>query len=86
MSRKMSDTLIKLAEENNIPYQLEVMSGKTGTNADAIGIARGGTAAVTLSIPEKHMHTPAEIADLNDIENTARLIALYAERAAEIFD
>lgn len=86
LSRKMSDTLIKLAEENNIPYQLEVMSGKTGTNADAIGIARGGTAAVTLSIPEKHMHTPAEIADLNDIENTARLIALYAERAAEIFD
>ena len=31
LSREMSDGFIRLAEEKGIPYQLEVMSGKTGT-------------------------------------------------------
>ena len=80
LSREMSDGFISLAEEKGIPYQLEVMSGKTGTNADAIGVSGSGTKAVTISIPEKHMHTPVEIVDINDIDNTALLIAEYLKR------
>ena len=80
LSREMSDSFISLAEEKGIPYQLEVMSGKTGTNADAIGVSGSGTKAVTISIPEKHMHTPVEIVDINDIDNTALLIAEYLKR------
>lgn len=79
LSRKMSQRLVKLAEENGIPYQIEVMNGKTGTNADAIGTTKGGIPAVTVSIPEKHMHTPVETADIKDIENTAKLIAKFIE-------
>lgn len=79
LSKKMSHDMIELAQKNGIPYQIEVMSGKTGTDADSIGISRGGIPSVTLSIPEKHMHTPVEIVDLNDIENTAKLIAAYLE-------
>lgn len=56
------------------------MSGKTGTNADTIGVSGSGTKAVTISIPEKHMHTPVEIVDINDIDNTALLIAEYLKR------
>ena len=78
LSREMSDGFISLAEEKGIPYQLEVMSGKTGTNADTIGVS--GTKSVTISIPEKHMHTPVEIVDINDIDNTALLIAEYLKR------
>lgn len=80
LSSKMSDELIKIAEETAISYQIEVMSGRTGTNADAIGLTKGGVAAVTVSIPEKHMHTPVEIVDIADIENTAKLMAEYLER------
>ncbi len=79
LSRKMSETLVKTAKENGIPYQIEVMNGKTGTDADEIGISRGGTATVTLSVPQKHMHTPVEIVDIEDIENTARLIVTFLE-------
>ena len=79
LSRKMSNDFVSLAEKENIPYQLEVMNGKTGTNADAIGVTQNGIACVTISIPEKHMHTPVEIVDLKDIENTAKLIAKYLE-------
>lgn len=77
LSREMADALMRTAKKHLIPYQIEVMSGKTGTNADVIGVSRGGNKAVTVSIPLKHMHTPVEIVDLNDIENTARLIAEF---------
>ena len=39
-----------------------------------------GTKSVTISIPEKHMHTPVEIVDINDIDNTALLIEEYLKR------
>ncbi len=77
LSRQLSDKLISCARSAKIPYQIEVMSGRTGTNADSLGISAGGKRVVTLSVPQKYMHTPVEIVDLNDIENTAKLIAEY---------
>ena len=78
LSRELSERLICLAKENDIPYQLEVMSGETGTNADTISVNKSGAKACTLSIPLKFMHTPAEIIDTEDIISTARLIAAFA--------
>ncbi len=77
LCREMSDELINIAKDKDIPYQIEVMNGKTGTNADAIGISRGGAKTITISVPLKHMHTPVEVVDMRDIENTARLICEY---------
>ena len=67
----------RLAKEKGIPYQYEVMGGKTGTNADMIAVSKGGIKTVTVSVPERYMHTPAEVIDLNDTENTAVLISEY---------
>lgn len=80
LSKKMSKDMQRVAEECDIPYTLEVMSETTGTNADAIGLTRGGVPAVTLSVPERNMHTPVEVVSLADIENTARLTAEYLKR------
>lgn len=77
LDRQMSDDLVNIAKGKDIPYQIEVMNGKTGTNADVIGVTKNGVKTVTVSIPEKHMHTPVEIVDMQDIENTARLVAEY---------
>ena len=77
LSEELSDRLIDLAKQEDIPYQLEVMGGKTGTNADAVSVSRAGVKAVTLSIPERYMHTPAEVIDPEDCENTARLISAF---------
>ena len=55
------------------------MSGTTGTDADKISISAGGVRTVILSIPLKYMHTPVEVVDLGDIENTAKLIAEFAQ-------
>ena len=75
LDRQFSKELLDLAKENQIPYQTEVMAGRTGTNADAISICGSGVRCALVSIPEKYMHTPAEIVDTADVEQTAALLA-----------
>lgn len=82
LDRELSERLVNAAEKSGIPYQREVMSGSTGTNADRFSVNRGGAKAATLSIPLKYMHTPVEVISLADVENTARLIAEYVKGAA----
>ena len=77
---EVSRTLVEAAKEEGIPYQTEAMGGGTGTNADAILIARGGVKTGILSIPQGYMHTPVEKILVEDIENTARLLAAYVKK------
>lgn len=77
MNTKLTKSLIRLARAENIPYQLEVMEGNTGTNAWNIQISACGTAQALLSIPLKYMHTPIETVKLCDIDATADLIAAF---------
>ncbi len=77
LSREVSDALINTAKKKNIPYQLEVMSGLTSTNADQFSVNRCGSKACTVSIPLKYMHTPVEVIDVEDVRLTGKLIAEY---------
>lgn len=77
LNNGMSSVLQMIAKQQKIPYQLEVMGGRTGTNADKIAVSRGGKRAALLSIPLKNMHTPVEVVNLEDIEATAQLMAYY---------
>lgn len=80
LSREITNRLMELAKAEDIPYQLEVMSGPTGTNADEVTGARGGIPGGLLSIPLRNMHTQAEIIDLRDVEATAQLLASYVAK------
>lgn len=75
LSRDVTDLLFNLANEKKIPYQTEVMGGGTGTNADAVTISRGGVATGLVSVPLRYMHTGAECIKIDDVENTAQLMA-----------
>ncbi len=79
LSRELTNALTKTAENAGLPYQTEVMGGGTGTDADAIAVTKGGIPSCTVSIPIKYMHTPVEAVDMNDVENTAALTALFCE-------
>lgn len=74
---RVSRRMVELAKKEGIPYQYDVMNGRTGTNADQISVAGKGVAAGVLSIPLKYMHTPVEVIRLEDVEQTARLLAAY---------
>ncbi len=77
--RGMSSRLQIKATEQKIPYKVEILSGYTGTNGDDFQTAREGIATAIVSLPLKYMHTPVEIIDLGDIEQTAKLLASFAE-------
>ncbi len=76
-NRAMTKKLQSIAREKNIPFTTEVMSGRTGTNADDIQISREGVAVCNVSLPLRYMHTPVEVVHLDDVENCAKLIAEY---------
>ena len=85
LDNDMSRMLVDVAKRNDIPYQHEVMSGKTGTNADVISICESGLKTALISIPEKYMHQPVEVVDINDIEAVKKLIVAYIkERVGEL--
>lgn len=73
----ISNRLAALADELELPWQYEVMGGRTGTNADDISISREGVRCGLVSIPQRNMHSAAEIVDIGDIEATAQLLARY---------
>lgn len=79
LDKELSQQFKFIAEKNNMPYQIEVMNGETGTNADRFSVNKSGVKAVTLSIPLKYMHTPVEVISVSDCENTAQLIAAYLQ-------
>lgn len=83
LSREISFMLKDIAIKNDIPYQFEVMNGTTGTNADRFSVTRGGVKTCTVSIPLRYMHTPVEVIDLNDIKNTALLLAEFVRRCGK---
>ncbi|MBR3759727.1 MAG: M28 family peptidase [Ruminococcus sp.] len=77
LNRELSNELINTAKKSDIPYQTEVMSGLTSTNADQYSVSRCGARTCTVSIPLRNMHTPAEVIDIRDVELTARLLAEF---------
>lgn len=82
-ARGLSGRLKVLAKDQDIPFQIEVMSGSSGTNAWPIQVSREGVATAVLSIPERYMHTPVEVVSKTDLENTARLLAAFVESLGE---
>lgn len=77
---KLRKRLTELACEYNIPYQIEVEPGNTGTDAWDIQVSREGIASLLISIPIKYMHTSVEVVNIDDIKNTGRLLAKFIEK------
>jgi len=65
--------MIRAAEKNRIPYQREVLL-IGGTDARAIQVARAGVPAGAISIPVRYVHSPSEMVDFSDVQNTVKLL------------
>lgn len=78
----MFENLKQIAESNDIPYTVEVMTRRTGTHADELAVTKAGIPTALVSFPLKYMHTPVEIIDTRDVEQTAKLIAEYCLQEA----
>lgn len=70
------DEFIALAEDNKVPYQLEVLPFGATDNA-AQQRSRAGARAIALSVPTRYVHTVTETLDRRDLEATLTLLKLY---------
>ncbi|MEO0272907.1 MAG: M42 family metallopeptidase [candidate division WOR-3 bacterium] len=80
ISPKVYEKLVNTAKELNIPYQIEGVPHATGTDANAIQITRAGVATGLVSVPNRYMHTPCEVVNLDDLDNIIKLLAGFCER------
>lgn len=74
---QIHDLLVETARAENIPYQIEAAPGGTGTDANVIQLSRSGVATGLVSIPNRYMHSPCEMVNINDVENAIRLLAAF---------
>jgi putative aminopeptidase FrvX len=77
---RLHELLVETAEAEGIPFCVEVSTGRSHTDADAVYVSRAGVPTGVVSIPLRHMHTPGEICDLADVEACIALLAACAGR------
>lgn len=63
----------KTAKRKKIPHQF-VIQDSGYSDARSIQLIRGGVPTGRLSVPCRYLHSPAEMIDINDMENSIRLI------------
>jgi tetrahedral aminopeptidase len=67
----------ELAEQLDIPNHIEIMPGRSGTDALALQVTAEGIPTMVIGIPLRYMHTPVELVALRSITRTARLLSEF---------
>ncbi len=71
------------ADDADVDVQLEAAGIRTGTDADAFFVQRGGIPSLNIGLPNRYMHTPVEVVDTEDLTASVELLAAFAERASD---
>lgn len=77
LHKGLTNRLIDTAKNENIPYQIGVEAGTTGTEAYATQVSRCGIPTVLISIPLRYMHTSLETISIKDTETCGKLVANF---------
>ena len=75
-------TLERLAKEQNIPVQRDIMRAG-GTDAGAVQAARLGVLTGGVSVPCRYIHTPVEMASLEDTQRCVQLLSAFVTSALD---
>ena len=75
--------MIRTAEKSKIPYQREVLLFGS-TDARAMQLTRAGVPAGCLSIPVRYVHSPSEMVDYNDVQNSVKLLTALLRAKVEL--
>jgi endoglucanase len=79
INKKVAARLIELCESNSVPFQLAAIGRATPNDANALQIHGAGVATGLVAIPNRYMHSAVEVISLADIDNIAKLLALFAQ-------
>jgi tetrahedral aminopeptidase len=78
-TRALWELMEEQAENNKIPYQRQGVPSRSGTDAWAIQVERGGTICGLISMPNRYMHSPNEVITISDLENLGSLMAITVQ-------
>lgn len=76
--------LKEAAQKAGSSYQIEAGLSPGGKDVLVIQLAKQGIPTGVLSIPVRYMHTPVEVASLEDIQATARILQVFANALSEV--
>ncbi len=75
---RVFELLYEAGEREQLPFTVESIGRRTSTDADAIHASRAGIPTGLVSVPCRYIHSPVELASVEDIQTTAKLIAAFA--------
>ncbi len=79
INAKVAGRLIDLCQSHAVPYQLAAVGRATPNDANVLQISGAGVATGLVAIPNRYMHSAVEVISLTDIQNVAKLLALFAQ-------
>jgi endoglucanase len=74
---RLAERLRKVADDHEIPYHVEPVPGRSGTDAWAIQVTREGVPTALIAVPVRYMHQPVETLAAEDVERAGRLLAAF---------
>ena len=85
MHPRVAQRLLETARAHGVPHQLEVIPGRSGTDAWVLQVSQGGVATGLVSVPLRYMHSPVEVLDVEDVRQAGRLLAHFCAEVDESF-
>ena len=80
---RVRELLVSTAEEEKIPYQMEVLP-RGSTDAATIHLTREGVPSGVISIPTRYAHS-YEVLDVDDVVNSVKLLTAAVKKAQKDF-
>jgi endoglucanase len=74
---RVFERLEETARGHEIPVQVRGAPRATGTDANAIQLARDGVATGLIGLPNRYMHSPVEVVAVADLERASLLLAEF---------
>ena len=79
VNSQLQAQLKELAISKNINYQIQALPIRSGTDANAVQISRGGVITGLVCIPCRYMHSPIEVVSKNDICSAISLLTEFCK-------
>lgn len=86
MNRRITQQLIDVANQHEIPFQRGALGRAASNDANHMQVSRAGVATGLISIPNRYMHSAVEIVSLQDLDHAAELIAHFATQVRSTSD
>ena len=77
---EMKDWVEDVAKKNKIKIQFDIVSGGA-TDASVTPMIREGIPSIAILTPSRYLHTPTEVADMNDVKDTITLVTELVKTA-----